>query len=77
MRVRLNQSGVIDEYQLTSDIRLTKTEWTTLTVAQSKRVVGSQYKGRPLVEVDETKARKAEEETTTEGVEATTSEDDS
>jgi hypothetical protein len=61
MKVRLNPGVRIDEYQYSKDLRLTKV-WQTVPAGIGKKLLRSEYKGRPLVETAEAEAGEAEVE---------------
>lgn len=68
MKVRLNPGLFFSEYQYSEDLRLTR-EWQTVPAKTGRELVRSEYKGRPLVESDESEAGEAEVEEVTAEVE--------
>jgi hypothetical protein len=58
MKVRLNPAGRFGEYKLDDDVTLTR-EFQDVPKTLVKPLLQSEYKGVPLLEVDDTKARKA------------------
>lgn len=58
MKVRLNQAGKFDKYKLSDDVTLTK-EFQSVPKDLVKPLLQSEYNGVPLLEVEDTKARKA------------------
>lgn len=61
MKVRLNPAGRFDEYRLSDDVTLTR-EFQDVPKTLVKPLLQSEYKGVLLLEVDDTKAGKAEVE---------------
>lgn len=65
MRIRLNPRGRFDLYEVDEELTLTK-DWQECSEGQAEPLLGSTYKGLPLVEVEDTEAGEAEVETTLE-----------
>jgi hypothetical protein len=76
MNVRLNRAGPFDEYKLDDDVTLTR-EFQSVSKTLIKPLLQSEYKGKPLLEVEDTKARKAEVETPEEAPELSDTEGES
>ena len=62
MKVRTRPGSAFAEYQWNDEFRITR-DWQEVSKTQAKAMLRLSYKGRPLVEVEETKAGKAEVET--------------
>lgn len=58
MKVRLYPGGPIAAYQWNEEIRITK-QWQEVSKTQAKAMLLLTRKGRPMVEIEETKGRKA------------------
>lgn len=76
MNVRLNPANPFDEYKLDDDVTLTR-EFQDVPKTLVKALLQSEYKGKPLLEVDDTKARKAEVEAPEEAPELSDTEGES
>ena len=61
MKVRMRPGSAFAEYQWSEKVRITK-DWQEVSKPQAKAMLRLSYKGRPLVEVEEAKGRKAEVE---------------
>lgn len=57
MKVRLNPAGKFDKYKLSDDVTLTR-EFQSVPKNLVKPLLQSEYKGVPLLEVDDTTSRK-------------------
>lgn len=65
MKIRLNPRGRFDAYKVDDELTLTR-EWQECSEDQAEPLLGSSYKGLPLVEIEDVPAGEAEIEMTPE-----------
>lgn len=65
MRIRLNPRGRFDVYKVSKKFVLTR-EWQECSEDQAEPLLGSSYKGLPLVEIEDVEVGEAEIEMTPE-----------